>query len=472
MPRTRHPASEERLEYVNLDIYCGNGRTWSVCKRCDQAYKNSSTVAMSSSRSNYEAGNDGRRLASGYDAVLRQLNPKRQKRIDAIWLEYHKKGDTKVLQRLVLEFEADNNLSGSFIEWQSTARLLRHANKMSGSVDPLPRRKTLGGPILDEYALAFDTRDYLTLRKSQSNTGDRANLLSDVWQIIARAQLLGCLMALFGFVFVYCLFATSSGHDSVAITEKMEGVTLNIQKDVRSSSKSIDPPLARHCFRKFFADRLNNLKKAALQPNYAQAINHASDTNASSTKWIVEVNVCIRDIYVYKLHVKQLYETRWNSTHGCFASPLKVRSALEMLEVKFRYTDDYYADLVVFSNRTFRASLADVEEVGLPLAHASLKHSHDENTIADVVVGYLDMNAGLAKHSFGSRNLIREVEKRWRQTLLRSDKAARLIDPKECRQLRDRDDRFECCEPEEDAGVESIVGPDAVLSTGSQCPVN
>ncbi|KAF4145460.1 hypothetical protein GN958_ATG05356 [Phytophthora infestans] len=44
-----------------------------------------------------------------------------------------------------------------------------------------------------------------------------------------------------------------------------------------------------------------------------------------------------------------------------------------------------------------------------------------------------------------------------------SNKATRLIDPTERTRLRDRDDRFECCEPEEDAGVESVVGPDTAF---------
>ncbi|KAF4139238.1 hypothetical protein GN958_ATG11598 [Phytophthora infestans] len=45
-----------------------------------------------------------------------------------------------------------------------------------------------------------------------------------------------------------------------------------------------------------------------------------------------------------------------------------------------------------------------------------------------------------------------------------SDKATRLIDPTERTRLRDRDDCFECCKPEEDAGVERVVGPDTAFA--------
>ncbi|KAG6944479.1 hypothetical protein JG688_00017054, partial [Phytophthora aleatoria] len=143
-----------------------------------------------------------------------------------------------------------------------------------------------------------------------------------------------------------------------------------------------------------FAHDLNNLVKAVLKSDYAHVTKQASDAvnalNASSAKWLVEAN----------------------SMHGCFASLLRVRSALEMLEVKFRDAADYPAALRVFADRTFWDSLADAEDVVRPLAYASLKLQRDENTMTDVVVCYLDIFAGFAKHPYGSRNLIREVEKR------------------------------------------------------------
>ncbi|KAG6944480.1 hypothetical protein JG688_00017053 [Phytophthora aleatoria] len=45
----------------------------------------------------------------------------------------------------------------------------------------------------------------------------------------------------------------------------------------------------------------------------------------------------------------------------------------------------------------------------------------------------------------------------------KNDKAARLIDRTERTRLRDRDDRFECSEPEEDTEVGSVIGPDTAF---------
>eukprot|EP00644_Phytophthora_capsici_P004405 jgi/Phyca11/109558/e_gw1.17.647.1 len=81
-----------------------------------------------------------------------------------------------------------------------------------------------------------------------------------------------------------------------------------------------------------FAHDLNNLVKSVLKSDYADLTKKVSDAvnalNASSAKWLVEANTCMEETYGYKLNVKQLCETRWNSMHGCFASLLRIRSAM------------------------------------------------------------------------------------------------------------------------------------------------
>ncbi|ETI35137.1 hypothetical protein F443_18468 [Phytophthora nicotianae P1569] len=106
-----------------------------------------------------------------------------------------------------------------------------------------------------------------------------------------------------------------------------------------------------------FAHDLHNLVKSVLKSDYAEVIKKASDAvnalNASSAKWLVEPNTCMEETFGYKLNVKQLCETRWNSMHGCFPSLLRIRSALELLEVKFRVSADFPATLRVFADESF-----------------------------------------------------------------------------------------------------------------------
>ncbi|ETM52028.1 hypothetical protein L914_04246 [Phytophthora nicotianae] len=120
----------------------------------------------------------------------------------------------------------------------------------------------------------------------------------------------------------------------------------------------------------------------------------------------------MRETYGYDLCLQQLGETRWNSTHVCFASLLRVYSVLEMLELKFRDKDDFPNKLRVFGRATFWNTLADAVR---PLSYASFKLEKDENTMADVVVCYLDIFTGFSRSQYTSSNLNREVEKRWLQ---------------------------------------------------------
>ncbi|ETM41896.1 hypothetical protein L914_12370, partial [Phytophthora nicotianae] len=92
----------------------------------------------------------------------------------------------------------------------------------------------------------------------------------------------------------------------------------------------------------------------------------------------------MREPYGYSLKVKQLCKTRWNSMRGCFASLLRIRSALELLEVKFRDVADFPSVLRGFGEKTFWDLLEDAEKIVLPFAYASLKLQRDENTMADV----------------------------------------------------------------------------------------
>ncbi|KAG6944860.1 hypothetical protein JG688_00016873 [Phytophthora aleatoria] len=67
------------------------------------------------------------------------------------------------------------------------------------------------------------------------------------------------------------------------------------------------------------------------------------------------------DTYGYFLNLKQLCETRWNSMHGCFASLLRVQSALELLAFKFRGADDFPGAARGFGRCSFWERLKDAE---------------------------------------------------------------------------------------------------------------
>ncbi|KAE9094403.1 hypothetical protein PF010_g17114 [Phytophthora fragariae] len=177
-----HPPSDERLEFTNLVISCGNGRFWHICKHCDRAYEVSKqptgTYALSEPKkmkgrietfkshlkhcphfiafvkaranANPLPGDDSARSTSNgsrfhADDVLSQVNPKRQKRIDEYFVGISEEEERNQLNRHLLEFQADSNLPESYVELKTLSRLLEFAQKMKLPFFLCRLEKRLGG---------------------------------------------------------------------------------------------------------------------------------------------------------------------------------------------------------------------------------------------------------------------------------------------------------------------------------------
>ncbi|ETP31315.1 hypothetical protein F442_19808, partial [Phytophthora nicotianae P10297] len=146
-----------------------------------------------------------------------------------------------------------------------------------------------------------------------------------------------------------------------------------------------------HCF----AHDCNNLVKAVLNSSYQKVTKLASQItvtlNQSSSKWLPRAKSSVTTVYGKTLGFINLCETRWNSMQGCFASLLRVKSALE------QFADEYESDPEfpeTLKDPTFWSRLASAEEVIRPLSNASFKLQRDENTLADVVASYRDIYRG------------------------------------------------------------------------------
>ncbi|KAE8893831.1 hypothetical protein PF003_g22379 [Phytophthora fragariae] len=197
-----HPASHERSQFVDLKIDCGSSRTWHFCKHCHRAYNASKLpngtyslpepkrikgrienfkshlkrcenfIAHGSSTGSSDTATAnptvGGLLCSGDGAsTLSQQNPRKQTRIDDYYVGFFEENERQLFERVILEFQADNNLPDTFIERKSTYRLLHLAHTMMIDVSPLPNRKKLGGPVLDRYALACEDDESTALLECQ-----------------------------------------------------------------------------------------------------------------------------------------------------------------------------------------------------------------------------------------------------------------------------------------------------------------
>lgn len=187
-------------------------------------------------------------------------------------------------ERFLLEFQVLLALPDSYVEHPATLRLFYFLNPLC--VGSIPRRRTIGGRILDEYANENAEESDEALRATQKKTGGRINFLSDVWQNIAKLHLLGVHLVLFGKLVIKGLKPVGSEHDGVALARQMEALLIEMINDGWNVGAVITDD-AGQCararrilawrwptihFGKCFAHDINNLVKAVLKIHEFQDI--------------------------------------------------------------------------------------------------------------------------------------------------------------------------------------------------------
>ncbi|OWZ03120.1 hypothetical protein PHMEG_00025207 [Phytophthora megakarya] len=156
--------------------------------------------------------------------------------------------------------------------------------------------------------------------------------------------------------------------------------------------------------------------KAVLTSTFTKVAKQATAAvkclNASSSKWLVLAREQMVACYGTQLALFTLCETRWNSMQNCFASLLRVRTALDMMASNYRTSPGFPSALNVFNDGTFWSALEKADHVIAPLSEASYRVQHDENTLSDEVISFRDIYVGFN----GSRaGLIKCVEDLWEQ---------------------------------------------------------
>ncbi|ETI30417.1 hypothetical protein F443_22461, partial [Phytophthora nicotianae P1569] len=109
-------------------------------------------------------------------------------------------------------------------------------------------------------------------------------------------------------------------------------------------------------------------------------------------------------LYGKSLGLRTLCETRWNSMQGCFASLLRVQTALQMFFFR-KYEKD----------SELPSTAREAEAIIAPLSFASYRLRRDENTVADVVVSFRDIYRGFQRHIVRHDALDVCIEDRWTQ---------------------------------------------------------
>ncbi|KUF95147.1 ALA-interacting subunit 3 [Phytophthora nicotianae] len=340
------------------------------------------------------------------------------------------KEDIDGFLQLLVEFQAENCLADSFIGKDSTVRLIEQLEPRL--VEHIPSRRTLGGQLLNTHADQLIKGESDEVKGLQLRSGGRANFLSDGWQDVGKRHLLGAHIGLFGSFTTLGLFPTETQRlDGLALASRMEKIMEDAEEDGWEIGGVITDD-AGNCgrarrilalrwpkvvFLKCFAHDLNNLVKKILSLEcFRKVSKQAHDVvnflNGSSEKWLPLVQQIMEEVYGSKWQFKTFCVTRWNSMQGCFASLLRVKTAMRMFAAKYWDDREFKPILKVLADETFWKSLKDAERVINPICFASFKLQSDENTLADVVIVFRDLFDKYRELS-GYDGLSDLVEVRW-----------------------------------------------------------
>ncbi|POM81632.1 Hypothetical protein PHPALM_369 [Phytophthora palmivora] len=338
--------------------------------------------------------------------------------------------EIKHIERALIEVHADNYLTDRSIDQAPVLRLLELL--CPATTDILPSRRVLGSRILKEHALWCKTANTEALKSMEQRTNGWVNLLSDVWQISLKITYWDANLPFRGNTYLWaytCWGRTPRGSYSRAIRTSSSAST-----DGEVACWSHCPDNAGQCGRArrilalrwsqiifvfCFAHDVNNLMMAVLQSPFsdvaAQAATTVKTLNASSSKWLPRARKLMQRVNRKHIGLRTLCQTRWNSMQGCFASLLRVQSALQLLFHQHRNDSDFPENLRVFGENVFWVELKEAEAIIAPLSYASYRLQRDQNTVGDVVLSLRDIYKGFKQHIVRHDELVERVEYRWAQ---------------------------------------------------------
>ncbi|KAG1696528.1 hypothetical protein DVH05_018179 [Phytophthora capsici] len=310
------------------------------------------------------------------DGTYTTTSSPRQTAIPSYVVECFGPKDRAEFEQLLEKYQADNQLPDLFITHPSTRRLFAFLNKHC--IPSLPTRQILGGRILDTL--------------SKEGIADEKYSLK---------------------------------HDGVAIVEQIEKILLEIEAkgwvigavvtddagQCARARRILDLRWPKVVFVRCFA---HAVVKAVLNSAFRRVTAKASDVvktlNASSSKWLPLADKAMNQTYGATRKLIPLCTTRWNTMQFCFASLLRVRTALSIFEVTNKNAHDFPEKLR--EDAGFWSELEKAEEAIRSLCFASFMLQSDNNTLADVVLCFRELYDKFIASSI-SDELLELLGKRW-----------------------------------------------------------
>ncbi|KAG3112702.1 hypothetical protein PI124_g6660 [Phytophthora idaei] len=192
------PPSSLSANFFRLKEKCNKTMWWTVCKYCYAEYVNDKEnvpfpIAVHGRKEAWEKHLEAceryarvtrvRRIADNCGSVCENGDASKKHCVPPPGFT---STEIKTFWCLLLEYQAEALLPASFVELRSFKRLLTFLNPRCAATGAVPRRQVLGGQVLNEYSNlhSIEQRDDVTAM--QQRTGGRINMLSDVWENVAK----------------------------------------------------------------------------------------------------------------------------------------------------------------------------------------------------------------------------------------------------------------------------------------------
>eukprot|EP00170_Pyropia_yezoensis_P002135 contig_9020_g2139 len=336
------------------------------------------------------------------------------------------------LEKRVLVLVADQRLSFSAVEHSSFENLVRLLRPTA--VAHLPSRRQLAGRILHAAASEASTHSKAAVVRLLQGSA-RATLMLDGCKRSNNTHVLGAVLGIAEERLVLDSEDEGHQHDGISTAAATAGFIDRLagEGEIRVGCGCTDD--AGQCgrarsilalrypaliFLRCLAQQVNLLMRHVLQdstlrPTMERAVAAAILLSRSSAKLMPRARDAMQRIYGASLEVLTVCETRWSSMQMCFASLLRVRSALSSLIAEVGQA----APTVLQPSGTpdFWEALQSAEWVARPLAFACFVLERNHTTLADalLVYGSTFQHLAAAGARLGKSSLCSDLERRWAQ---------------------------------------------------------
>lgn len=342
--------------------------------------------------------------------------------------------EEKIMLQRMIEMVADNGIAFQWIERESTIRFIESLRP--SAIKLLPSRRVLGGKLLRDAAIG-SRNDRLPQMINLFKDGCNANFICDGWEDGSKTHILGCIVQVLDNWISYDEalgegnIITQDEHHGIATARMIESAFLKVANDLGIVIKCVITDDAGQCqrakrilslrfpqmyFGKCYAHQINLVVKDVFKIIHVQLVSRVKALiktyNKSASKWLVRLAERSKKLYGRAPSLLRIMDVRWNSTQAAFASVLRIRTALTLINAEYGNVNDFPSNIKV--DDAFFEELLEAEKVLRPLTKASFLMQRDCNTLADVLnmFGLLYQSFGKAPRAMELQSLL---EKRWEQ---------------------------------------------------------